>query len=290
MQAINSQSCQSAVTFLLPPCPFHPFCLLWLCSFPMGGLVVVLLRMHVTVCRPGAKSPMTEWKLPMPGIGHTRNSGRLKPGGFVSSTRLAPLAFLPNNAKWVEKASGKKKKPRTQQCTTLLQKIIPRSAKKKRKVSKTMQTIYIIPLKQLFKRRCVGMPQLFIFKLYLTTVMKWILRTGWLRHRGAEPTGLRHPPQPCLAESLSEVKLRTSHYILCVIFTTEVIAILAMALQLKQWAGGILCAEMPASALNIQIQLFISGGHKTWGYKVAIRHGDARWSLHFQNSLNLPNT
>lgn len=83
-----------------------------------------------------------------------------------------------------------------------------------------MRTIYVTPLKQLFKSQCVGTPQLFIFKLYLTTVMKLILRTGWLRHRRAEPGGLRHPPQPCLAESLSEVKLQTSlHYIMPVIFT-----------------------------------------------------------------------
>lgn len=112
---------------------------------------------------------------------HARKRAHLKlrgaeSRGFVSSTHFAPLAFSPNNTKCVEKASGKKT---PQQHTTSLQKIIPHSAKKKRKASKTMQTIYIILLKQLFKGRCVGMPQLFIFKLYLTTVMNWILQTCW---------------------------------------------------------------------------------------------------------------
>lgn len=87
-----------------------------------------------------------------------------------------------------------------------------------------------------------------------------------------EPAGPWHPPQPCLTESHSDVKLRTSPYVVCVIFTTKVIAILStMALQLKQWAVGILCTEVPASALTTsKFSFLISGGHKTWEYKVKL--------------------
>lgn len=144
----------------------------------------------------------------------------------------------------------------------------------KRKASKTIQMIYIIPLKQLFKGRCVGMPQLFIFKMCLTSVMKWILQTGWLRHRGAEATRPQDRPQPCLTEG----KLKTSPpYIMCAIFT--VITILTLALQLKQWAVGILSAEVPASALTTSKFCF--------SYQVAMRHGDASWNFYFENFLNL---
>jgi len=52
----------------------------------------------------------------------------------VSPTYLAPLAFSSNNAKRVEKAWGRE----IQQRATSLQKTIPCSAKKKRKVRKTM--------------------------------------------------------------------------------------------------------------------------------------------------------
>lgn len=145
-------------------------------------------------------------------------------------------------------------------------------------MSKTIRRIYIIPLKQLFKGRCVGMPQLCIFKPYLTSVMKRILQTGRLRHHGAEATRPRDPPQPCLTESLPEGELRTSpHYIMCAIFT--VITILTMALQLKQWAVGISCAEVPASALTTSKFSFL--------YQVAVRHGDSSWSFYFENFLNL---
>lgn len=43
----------------------------------------------------------------MPEIRHAQNSGRLKPGAFVSSTHLGPLAFSPNTTKWAEKTLGK---------------------------------------------------------------------------------------------------------------------------------------------------------------------------------------
>ena len=105
----------------------------------------------------------------------------------------------------------------------------------------------------------MGTPQLFIFKLCLNTVMKWILRIGWLRHREAEPAGPWPPPQPHLAESLSEAKLRASpHRITCAIFRTNVIAALpTVALQLEQRGVGIWCAEAPASALTTSSVSFL---------------------------------
>lgn len=190
MKAINSQSWLSAVTFLLPLCPFHPFCLLWVCSFPTGGPLVVLLRRHSFACRPRAKTSITRWKSSMIETGHTQKSGKLRPQASVSSTHLVPSAFSPDNTKWVEKALGK-----TSAAHNL-------TAEKYSLFSKKRKGKWVKQCEQLFKGQWVGMPQLFIFKLYLTTVMKWVLWTGWLRHREAEPTGSQHPPQPCLDESL----------------------------------------------------------------------------------------
>lgn len=85
------------MTFFLPLCPFHPFCLLWVCSCPVGGLVAVLLRMHVTVLQAGSKKTLYDWMKTnqTPGIRHTKNSGRLKSGAFESSTRLTPQHLQP---------------------------------------------------------------------------------------------------------------------------------------------------------------------------------------------------
>lgn len=65
----------------------------------------------------------------MPGAGHTQDSGRQ--WTFLSSTHYALSAFLPNNAKWIKKASEKKKK-KDQQGKTAPRKTIPHSAKKEK--------------------------------------------------------------------------------------------------------------------------------------------------------------
>lgn len=110
---------------------------------------------------------------------HTRNQAHqelreAKIRGFWEFHPSCSSTFS-TDTKWVKKASEKSLSSAQPQC----RKLFLAQQKKKRKVSKTMWTIYIIPLKQLFKGRCVGMPQLFILKLYLTTVVKGMSEALW---------------------------------------------------------------------------------------------------------------
>lgn len=130
------------------------------------------------------KNPMAKWKPSTHETGHTQDSGRLR-----TSTHHALPAFLPNSTKWIKKSQEKK----ISAVHNFSAENYSSLSEKEKKVIKTMWTIRIIPLKQPFKRQCVGMPQLFISKLYLTTVMKWILQTGCSKHCASELTGSWHP-------------------------------------------------------------------------------------------------
>lgn len=254
MQAINSQFCQSASSCVCAH--FINFASCGCATFHRG------------------KNPTTKWKSSMPDIRYTQNSGRLKPRAFMSSTHLAPLAFSPNDTKWVEKTLGK---TTTTSAVHNLTAENYSSLSKKEKWVKQYKWFISFHLNS-FSKGSVWACHNYSFLRCLTSVMKWILQTGWLRHRGAEATRPQDRPQPSLTESLSKGKLKTSPpYIMCAIFT--VITILTLALQLEQWAVGILCAEVPASALTTSKFCF--------SYQVAMRHGDASWSFYFENFLSL---
>lgn len=194
---------------------------------------------------------------------HARKRAHLKlrgaeSRGFVSSTHFAPLAFSPNNTKCVEKASGKKTLSSTQpHCRKLF---LTQQKRKGKRVKQCKQ--FISFYLNSFSKGGVWACHNYSF-LSSISLLLWI---GFCK-----PAGPWHPPQPCLTESHSDVKLRKSPYTVCAIFTTKVIAILTMALQLKQWAVGILCTEVPASALTTsKFSFLISGGHKTWRNKVKL--------------------
>lgn len=184
----------------------------------------------------------------MPGTGHNQGSGRQ--WTFLNCTHCALPAFLPNNTKWIKKASEKERKSAGQNQP---QTTIPCSAKKKRKGKWVKQCERFIPLLlNSFSKGGVWAHHNYSFLSCISPLL-WsgFCKLAFWSTMGPNWDNLSSSAfgrgREFSPKSLSEKKVRTSlHY--AITFTAKIVS------TPSSWNNKLqaLTAKMPASALSIK--------------------------------------